>query len=578
MRNRMLLVPLILLCASTVLAQGGWRGWTVMHQSPDTFTVGSGMEYSTIQAAIDAASSGDTVLVYPGTYTVTTPIYLKSGVDLVGVDWRTCIIRTVTADVDVIRIDTTHTITSDVAISNLSLIQHDGDSGGAGDGALGIDVTSDFDANVRFDNCLLQGYDQAIHMRDGGPGAGYTVRFDNCFLHSRSDGVESLGGGTTFAGEIHFRNCSFRTDSRLDVPIDYTVSAALTVWWGTYKLYDCTIDMYAGAGDTPGGPPNEVNRVVGVQGDCHISLYNCTFKMLWTDCDGAGNDMCGVYTTGATGDISLYNCTFDVQITGGDNPGYGYALYNAGGGGTIRSYDSKIVAGCVFGDIIWASQSVAPRQMPSYSTDFLESNIYENPPFRGGVLASGTNVWPGAGIVTAHHPGVVHIRSSTTTNSGGKWLTEPVMILLGGKEYFEAIVNPTDIGADTTVRVGFMDTTDHTDNVDGAYFELSAGTLKGKTATNSTRSTTGTTYTPSTATWYRLVIMVKSDASRVDFYIYNDAGTILWTNSLTTNIPTAVGRETGAGIVATNVGTTQTYLIHVDYMGISFGAPTGLTR
>jgi hypothetical protein len=51
------------------------------------------MDYQSIQAAVDAASAGDTVLVHPGTYTLTSPIVNKAGVALLGTSPRECIIE-----------------------------------------------------------------------------------------------------------------------------------------------------------------------------------------------------------------------------------------------------------------------------------------------------------------------------------------------------------------------------------------------------------------------------------------------------------------------------------------------------
>jgi hypothetical protein len=53
----------------------------------------------------------------------------------------------------------------------------------------------------------------------------------------------------------------------------------------------------------------------------------------------------------------------------------------------------------------------------------------------------------------------------------------------------------------TTIRLGLHDATSVTDAVDGAYIEIVGSSLYGKTASNSTRSTTGTTYTLTTGTW-----------------------------------------------------------------------------
>ncbi|MCS6789105.1 MAG: hypothetical protein NZ484_00860 [Patescibacteria group bacterium] len=166
------------------------------------------------------------------------------------------------------------------------------------------------------------------------------------------------------------------------------------------------------------------------------------------------------------------------------------------------------------------------------------------------------------------HPGIQRITSSTTANSGGYVLTDITAFRIGGGEVFEIVFRHlVASGTNTTIRMGFIDTTTSADAVDGVYFELANNlNLVGKTSNNSTRSTTGTSYTISTNTWYRARLVVNSNATQVDFYLFSESGTQLWTSSLTTNIPTASGRETGLGFIATNSGTTATALFDVDYL------------
>jgi hypothetical protein len=46
------------------------------------------------------------------------------------------------------------------------------------------------------------------------------------------------------------------------------------------------------------------------------------------------------------------------------------------------------------------------------------------------------------------------------------------------------------------------------------------------------------------------------------------AETELWTDYLTTNIPTGLAQRTGSMIIATNSGTTALNLIHWDYIAM----------
>jgi len=230
------------------------------------------------------------------------------------------------------------------------------------------------------------------------------------------------------------------------------------------------------------------------------------------------------------------------------------------------------------GDGTWGTPTASVDQFqtarlnPFYYTDFLGAagaTIVEAAyPFDLALISLGTQAKI-AGV--ASHPGILRISSSTTANSGGYILTDINAFLIGGGEIFEVIFQPLVANnTNTTIRMGFLDATTYVDAVDGAYFELSPGSLaiKGKTASNSIRSTTATSYTLTVSTWYRARLEVNSNATQVNFYVYDDSGTQLWTDSLTTNIPTALGRNTGAGVIATNSGITATALVYFDYMAV----------
>lgn len=237
-------------------------------------------------------------------------------------------------------------------------------------------------------------------------------------------------------------------------------------------------------------------------------------------------------------------------------------LVPASGGGTTNFLraDGSFAAPVAVTDID------VSRKRPFLSCDFLVTGAGSSDPFLGVAIASGTVNTPSV-TTTTHHPGLARFRSSTTTNSGYLIGTNTTQLLLGGGEVFEAVFE-IDTLASSTFRVGYLNTTTSADAVDGVYVEIaSTGIATGKTANNSTRSSTGTTYTLSLATYYRIKIVVTSTSS-VTYYIYNDAGTQLWTDTLTTNIPSA--RATGAGVNATNVGTTALDLLHLDYMALNW--------
>lgn len=167
------------------------------------------------------------------------------------------------------------------------------------------------------------------------------------------------------------------------------------------------------------------------------------------------------------------------------------------------------------------------------------------------------------------HPGVASYVSAAVANSGyGIRILITALLLAGGEKTTFIFKTATTITG-VTRRMGFHDTTDYNDAVDGVYAEIVDGVIKGKTANNSVRSTTGTTYTLTAATWYRLVVQLNADASLATYTLYaDDSATVLWKDTLTTNIPKTVGRETGHGDVCTYLPAVSDTIGHLDYIDL----------
>ena len=248
------------------------------------------------------------------------------------------------------------------------------------------------------------------------------------------------------------------------------------------------------------------------------------------------------------------------------------------GGGTPGQMLGK--AGAPDYAVSWQTPTGAvatdPRRMPTYATDFLVANTNQIP-FVGTAVSAGALSAALPAALGANHPGVVLLRSASTANSGYRYTADVGPIRIGGGETFDLVFRTTAAFTNNTVRFGLLDTTGSADPFDGAYFELAAtGVLVGKTASNQARSTTATLATLAPNTWYHARVAVAADATAVTFTLWDDAGGLLGTAQLTTNIPTAVNRECGAGVVATSAGTTAVDLIFLDYMSIAWTKP--LTR
>jgi hypothetical protein len=237
---------------------------------------------------------------------------------------------------------------------------------------------------------------------------------------------------------------------------------------------------------------------------------------------------------------------------------------NLGGSGATSSLYLR-------GDQSWATPPVSAPSPPTgtnYITlqnDFIGTVAADVTPFTATAISTGTAAFQAG---QAGHSGIIRYTSSTTANSGYKIVGSQITaFLISGGETAELVIKTPAAFTNTTIRFGYFDTATYVDATDGVYFEIpSTGAIVGKTSSNSVRSTTASSYTASVSTWYRLKLVVNDTATSVTYYIYNSSGGQLWTDSLTANIPTATGRETGFGIIATNSGTTATALMDLDAM------------
>jgi hypothetical protein len=208
------------------------------------------------------------------------------------------------------------------------------------------------------------------------------------------------------------------------------------------------------------------------------------------------------------------------------------------------------------------------RHEISLGNDFLNDHVWYTDPWYPFDIAAGTKA---AATGSALHPGIIDLKSSVNANSGmdleiNSWNG----ILLAGGEQSKLWYRPqTLIG--TTRHHGFHDTYTHSDPVDGVWIwqDPANGKIYGRTRSNSVGSTTGTGYQLVANTWYFEKLVVNANATRVDFYLYSEAGALLWTDHLTTNIPTAAGREVGHALIISDSGTSAQTLINVDKMELT---------
>ena len=242
--------------------------------------------------------------------------------------------------------------------------------------------------------------------------------------------------------------------------------------------------------------------------------------------------------------------------------GAGGVVWNAGGGGVT---DHGALTGLADDD----HPQYALRHQVVKESDMLigSSTSTSNQPWLTQNLSSGSQVsQPGL----ADHPGIVRFSCAASINSGARIYFDPSSIRLGGGEkaaFWLSIVNITD----TLLYFGFHNSTVGATPTNAAAFFLdnTTGRLYGVCYNTAGNSATASYFTPSASTWYLARVVVNAGATQVDFYIYNSAGALVWSDSLTTNIPTAAGDELSHGLVAITKGTTAQGLIDLDWLHLA---------
>jgi hypothetical protein len=170
-----------------------------------------------------------------------------------------------------------------------------------------------------------------------------------------------------------------------------------------------------------------------------------------------------------------------------------------------------------------------------------------------------------------NHPGIARISShATNAPSGGGLLSnnppQTAMRLSGGEELQVIFRCPTV--ADTVCKLCFANMRSIDETItNGVWISVDGDLVQGRTADNGSTSLTGTGYTISADQWYRAKIVLNSDATQVDFYLYDDNGDELWHDALTSNIPTAAGRECAMVVMAGKTSAGTAAILDVDWIG-----------
>lgn len=169
--------------------------------------------------------------------------------------------------------------------------------------------------------------------------------------------------------------------------------------------------------------------------------------------------------------------------------------------------------------------------------------------------------------MTSNNFGIVqHTTGTTATGRAAHSLSVTAGFFGGGIATFEALIYiPTlaDATQDYRIRLGYGDTVDGNDQVDGVYFEYDRGVSANwrlRTANNSSRTTTDSGVAVAAGAWLKLGWVVNAGGTSVSYTIN---GTSVGTVAAT--IPTAVARVCGPFIIISKIAGTTARTLLVDY-------------
>lgn len=253
------------------------------------------------------------------------------------------------------------------------------------------------------------------------------------------------------------------------------------------------------------------------------------------------------------------------------NADYATGWTNAGGGAAWGS-----IAGTLSAQIDLQTALDGKMDNPTRKTALIaeqEFYVANASAFGQGLIGAAQSSGAIATVAsTPDHPGVVALRDSTTSNGGYRVMTDIGALRIAGGEKCVCTFQIRSVRAGIRGHIGFFDSTTNADPTDCACLIITANgtvpTITARTRANNTATNSASPYEAALNTWYTIVIEVNANATACSFQLFNDAGTLLWSDSLG-NIPTAAGRETGAGISAFESSTDAAAdILHVDYLRI----------
>lgn len=206
-----------------------------------------------------------------------------------------------------------------------------------------------------------------------------------------------------------------------------------------------------------------------------------------------------------------------------------------------------------------------------------KSSVLVETEFLGATVSDAVKPWGNTTISSGvpsqlssetNHFGIMRIASAGANSGTSTRLGDASSsVLLGGGEFTECVFAFEQTNS-CTHWIGFIDANNTTESVDGIYLEQVNGYVRGKTSASSSRSTTTTSNLVAMSTWYSSKVDLSDDRSTATFRLYSESGSLLWSDTLTSNIPTNSANLTSAGFVTFH-NSAATNLIKIDY--VNFG-------
>lgn len=191
-------------------------------------------------------------------------------------------------------------------------------------------------------------------------------------------------------------------------------------------------------------------------------------------------------------------------------------------------------------------------------------------PFHVEVLgpASGTYITIDSEL---EHPGIIRFDNAGTANAGARIrLSNNFRLIVQGGEAAECILRPLSGATQSIIVFGFMDSQGTSTITNGIIFHLLGN---GGATMNLSRQTNvggvGAAVTMATIDvdeWLRLRFVVNEDATAVDFYVYDESGELLASDTSTSNIPSGASVLMNLILKAYRTSATATDLVDIDWM------------